>query len=207
METFDEMQRSWALNKKQVLENVAMDNEHVKQIIAPRIKRERNKIFGYFWGSCFWQFAIYASLCHLLIRFWGDREIGLISLAGIVLYIPFTTVFIRKYSRMARQKSTSSAESICDHLQKQYVLLVEFFQFKKKFDWIGIPITCFILTAMVFKLWVPNGAMQHLTVAAITYLCTLIAFVVATVSENKKSFQQPIEGLQQVMKDLKQNID
>ncbi len=206
METFDEMQQSWTLNKKQRLEKFAMNDERVKQIIAPRIKRERNRIFGYFWGSYFWQFAIYASLGHLLIRFWGDGEMMLISLAGIVLYIPFTTVFIRKYSRMATQKSTSSAESVSDHLQKQYVLLVEFFQFKKKFDWIGIPVTCFILTVTVFKLWVPNGPMQHLTAAAITYLCTLIAFVAATVSENKKSFRQPIEGLQQVMNDLKQDI-
>ena len=204
MEIFDEIQKSWSLGKEQSRESLALNEDSVKRMIVPRVKRERNRVFAYFWSAYFWQLAVYASFTHLVFRFWGDWETVLISLTGIILYLPFTTVLIRKYSRMAQQDNHFAAESMYDNVQKQYVLLREFFHFKRRFDWVGIPVTCLILAATVFKLWVPGGWIENQTGAIVVFVCALMAFGVAAIFENKKSFTRPMEALQMVMKDMKQ---
>jgi len=202
METFDELQKSWNENKAR--ESAALNKGVVVEVIAAQIRKERNKIFRYFWASYFWQFLIYASLGHLMVRYWGEGQTVILCAAGILMYLPFTTVFIKKYNRMAWQKSNSSAQNVLASLQMQHSLLTSFFRFKKKFDWIGIPITCLLLTAIIFKLWVPNGWAAHVAGAIISYVLILSAFLIATFTENRRSFKVPLEGLRLVMSEMQE---
>ncbi|HEY5822873.1 MAG TPA: hypothetical protein VIT44_00815, partial [Cyclobacteriaceae bacterium] len=177
--------------------------DEVKQMIRQRIRREKKVLFEYFWASYAWQFIIYVATTNMIIHFWGDWKVVLVCLTGILMYVPFTTVFIKKFTRMAA-KTNGSFQNLHSNLKLQWDKMNEFFVFKRRFDWLGIPVSCLILTLIIFKLWVPGGWEEHLMGALIVYLLAIAAFLLATVMENRKRFKDPLNKLSLIIKEIEE---
>jgi hypothetical protein len=203
MESLESFKKQWSESKDQEGTDLAVTD--VRQIVKTRIKKEKKILFEYFWASYFWQFIIYISMTRLIIYFWGDWSSVLFCLTGILLYIPFTAVFIKKFTSMAL-KSNQSSQSVYVNLKTQWERISEFFLFKRRFDWLGIPVSCFIITLVIFKLWVPGGWEEHMIGSVIIYIITLVAFLIATLVENKKRFETPLYHLQQIMNEMQEEI-
>lgn len=201
MKSFDEAKKCWNENKQH--EKGELQGEEVKQIIRQRIRKEKKVLFEYFWASYTWQFIIYVAMTNMIIQFWGDWKSVLICFSGILMYVPFTTVFIKKFKWMAA-KADGSLQSLHSRLKLQREKMNDFFVFKRRFDWLGIPLNCLIITLIIFKLWVPGGWESHVTGAVIVYLLAITAFLIATVVENRKRFREPLYKMEGIIKEMEE---
>jgi hypothetical protein len=93
--------------------------------------------------------------------------------------------------------------SLYNYVQHQRVLLESFFQFKKRYEIILVPLASAIGIFLTFKLYVPGGVQAHQEGAIITFGLTLLSCFLAIYSENKKSFEEPIRELNGILDDLK----
>jgi hypothetical protein len=208
METFAEIKKCWQENTSQKSGADLLSKASVATVIRQRVKKEKNKVMQYFWASFTYQVLIYAFASHLVIKFWDDRQIMLLAVCGALLYIPFTIVLLKKFKAMNTQiavKLDYSAQNIRDNVKNQYLLLSEFFRFKKRFEWLAIPLSCFIMVMIVFKLYVPGGMEDHLTGGIISFLALLACFVTAIYFENRKRFIEPLRQLELVLEDIDKN--
>jgi hypothetical protein len=202
MKSLDEAKKCWGESKER--KQVELPGDEVKQIIRQRIRKEKKVLFEYFWASYTWQFIIYVAMTNMIIHFWGDWNVVAVCVTGILIYIPFTTVFIKKFIRMA-MKTNGSSQNLYSNIKLQWNKMNEFFAFKRKFDWLGIPLSCFIITMIIFKLWVPGGWEEHVTGALIVYLLAISAFLIATLMENKKRFREPLYKLQLIINEIEED--
>lgn len=163
----------------------------------------------YFWASFVYQIIIYAFAAHLIIKFWGDVHIMVLSLAGALLYIPFTFIQMRKFKSMAmpiKNKSNAAVLDIQTHVSNKYILLLDFFRFKKRYDYVGVPVSCFIMVMLFFSIYIKGGIREHLMAGLISYLIVLAVFILVIYFENKKRFKYPLQKLQLILEDIKNNI-
>ena len=92
-----------------------------------------------------------------------------------------------------------------DYIVRQQQLLQSFYAFKKRYELVLVPLSSAIGVFLTFKLFVPGGVMQHHMGAIITLGITLISMVLAIRSENKKSFAQPLQDLDQLLQEFRNN--
>ena len=202
METLDEAKNLWQ-NTNQQTDQPALNKAEVENIIKLRIKKEKKNAAEYFWLSFAYQFLIYAFASHLVIKYWGDNRIMLPSLTGILLYIPLTFILMRKFKAMFNPSAQQSTD-IQSNVKNQFTLLSQFFSFKKRFDFVSLPLTSVILTGIIFMLYVPGGVEAHITGAVIMCVGTLLVYGVAAWFENKKHFIHPLNRLRYILEDLGQ---
>ena len=108
-----------------------------------------------------YQNILYAFLAHNLVRHWGDMQIMLLCLAGAAFYIPLTVALLRRVRTLYRHPSEAPGCPVPDVFHKvegEYARLADFFQFKKRMDWIGVPVSCAIIVLVTFTLFVEGGA-------------------------------------------------
>lgn len=134
----------------------------------------------------------------------GAGKLMLLSLAGIILYIPFTIILMRKFKAMYNP-SVNNAENIYENVRNQYSLLSKFFRLKKMYDWLAIPVSCFIITVIIFELYTSGGIKEHLIGSMVLFLICITIFTIATRFENKKRFKQPLNQLDIILKDMGNN--
>lgn len=205
METFAEIKKCWQENISRDLSADLLSKGFVETLITQRVKKEKNKVMQYFWASFTYQVLIYAFASHLVIKFWDDSQIMLLALGGVLLYIPFTIVLLKKFSVMNTQITVQigySAQSIRTNVKNQYLLLSEFFRFKKRFEWLAVPLSCFIMVMIVFKLYVPGGIAEYPAGGIISFVILLTCFVTAISFENRIRFIQPLRQLELVIEDI-----
>ena len=96
MKSFEEIQKCWKEQKGQPANAVMLSETALTKLIRSGVKKEQKLVWEYCIAAGFWQWLVYASLTHFIVRFWGDWQFMISCLAVIVLYIPFTIMFIRK---------------------------------------------------------------------------------------------------------------
>lgn len=202
METLDEAKNLWQ-NTKQQTDQPALNKAEVENIIKLRIKKEKKSAAGYFWLSFTYQIMIYAFTCHLIIKYWGDSQVTILSAVGVLLYVPLTVMLMQKFKAMFNP-SAQQNNDIQSNVKNQFTLLSQFFSFKKRFDFVSLPLTSVILTGIIFMLYVPGGVEANITGAAITCVLTLLIYGVAAWFENKKHFIHPLNRLRFILEDLGQ---
>lgn len=200
METFDTVRDFWQ-DANLGTNPTLFIKEEVEDIINLRIKKEKKAIAGYFWLSLAFQILIYSFASHLVIKYWGDQQIMLLSVAGILLYIPLTLILLKKFKAMYHPLVQNELD-IHSNIKNQYRLLGQFFSFKKKFDLVSIPLTAVILTGILFKLYVPGGTEAYPTGSAIVCAGTILIYGVAAWFENKKHFIKPLRRLRSILEDM-----
>jgi hypothetical protein len=201
MNSFDDIKNTWEEGKSMESCSSGLDAETMEKYVKAGMNKVRNSTMKFFWGTFIYHMLIYALLIHVFIRFWGDGYLMLLSLGGILLYIPFTSLMMKKFKMMCRRDSGSN-ENIQQFLKYQHRLISEFFRFKRWFDWVGVPASALILVLIIFTLYVAGGFGGNLlagTLSCVFVIAILAPFIHA---ENKKSFMVPLSKLESLIDDM-----
>ncbi|GAB3782369.1 hypothetical protein GCM10028818_38080 [Spirosoma horti] len=207
MSTLDQLKQHWEPSGKASAADgqTRLDEASLRKIITSRVRKHTKASFHYFWASFTLQLVVYAMCSHLVIKYWPQTHILLLSLSGMLLYLPFTIVLMNKFKRVARgQLMSKEPASIRDYLAEQYQLLDGFFTFKKRYELLLIPISGAIGVILVFTLYVPGGVRTFPGGALLTYVLTLLSCYAAIRAENRKSFVKPLQQLKTLLREYQE---
>lgn len=207
MENFDEIKKLWSENKVTVTCNTPVSPEYVDQLISNRIKKVNRNFREYFWTSFIYQNMVYVCLTFLIVRYFSRPDIAILSIAGILLYIPYTIVFMKKFKSaflLNKEGVAFSDDDIYLNIKNRYTRLSEFFRFKKRFDWVIVPLNCVLIVVINFILFVPGGVIANITAGIILLVVWLVIFIIAIRIENKKKFLEPLRQLELILEDFKE---
>jgi hypothetical protein len=201
MKTLDDLKKVWNENSNTLSVKNQYDEATLEKIIRTRLKKHTNASFQYFWASFGLQLLVYGLLSHVIIKYWNNSGIHLIGLVGMIMNIPFTIMLMIKFKSMARSigGENRDRESLLQCILQQKALLTSFYRFKSVYEFFLIPLSSAIGVYLVFTLYVPGGITEHWTGAGIVFLITLLSCLSAIITENKKSFKNQIEHLQQLL--------
>jgi hypothetical protein len=206
MENFDEIKKLWNENKVAEKCNTPVSKDYADQLISNRIKKVKSNFREYFWTSFIYQNLVYACLAFLIVRYFNRPDIAILSAAGILLYIPLTIVFMKKFKSaflLNKEGVAFSNDDIYLNIKNSYTRISEFFRFKKRFDWIIVPLNCVLIVVINFILFVPGGVMANITAGIILLIVWLAIFIIAIRFENKKKFSEPLHQLESILDDFK----
>jgi len=204
MSTFKDFKCLWEKNNGNAEGHVPFDQAGLARIVRARAKKHLNVVMRYFWASFGLQILAYALLTHVIIKYGSDIQTLVAGLAGVILFIPFTIVLMRKFKAMAftRMREGNSAVSLHNYVERQYRLLDSFYRFKKKYELLLVPLATAIGTFLTFKLYVPGGVFAYQTGALVIFGVAIISCIAAIKSENKKSFEQPLSDLRKIREEF-----
>lgn len=201
MKTLDELKKQWCEVSPMP---GAYDDASINAIVKSRVNKHTLASMHYFWASFALQVLVYSLLCHVMIKYFNDTAIVIPSVAGVLLFLPFTIILMIKFKGLAiADMNGSSVSSIHDYVSKKRELLRSFFSFKKRYELILIPISTAIGVLLTFALYVPGGITEHLIGSLSTYTISLLCCYVAIRNENNKSFIQPLQHLDMILEEYK----
>jgi len=88
-------------------------------------------------------------------------------------------------------------------VEGEYARLADFFQFKKRMDWIGVPVSCAIIVLVTFTLFVERGVERNPLAVLALFALWVGMSLIAIHAENRKRFISPLRRLEQIREDLK----
>jgi hypothetical protein len=133
-------------------------------------------------------------------------RIVVLCLAGAAFYIPLTVALMRRVKTLFRSPSKAPGSMVPDILLKvegEYARLADFFQFKKRMDWIGVPVSCAIIALVTFTLFVKGGVEGNPWASLVFFALWVGMSLIAIRAENRKRFVSPLRHLEHVLDDLK----
>lgn len=202
----DLFQEIWSENKHTDSSKVSVTPEYVDQIISTRLKKVKSNFREYFWASFFYQNLVYGCLAFLIVRYFGRPDVVIPSVLGILLYIPFTIIFMKKFKSVFQPNKEGIAYSDDDiylNIKNSYTRMSEFIRFKKRFDWVIVPLNCVLIVLINFILFVPGGIEANLTADIILLIVWHVIFIIAIRIENKKKFKEPLRQLEMILDEFK----
>ncbi len=204
MSTFEELKKVWEANQETAQAYKRYDRETLDDIVKSRTKKNMKKSMQYFWGALFLQILVYALLSHVIVKYGGNTETLFFGIAGILLHLPFTIILMKKFKKMAIVKPANgnSGSSLYHYVFQQRALLQGFYNFKKRYEFLLIPLSTGIGVFLTFKLFVPGGVEENPTGAIITFLISLFSMIMSIHLENKKSFEQPLQDLNRLLNEF-----
>jgi len=206
MELSNEMENVWKEGKAREEGLAPLTGKDLQAIISSRVRKELKTVSQFVWAAIAYQIILYSFLTHTLVRHWGDIQTMLLCLAGAALYIPLTVALLRRVKILYRRPSEALGSAVPDVFHKvegEYARLADFFQFKKRMDWIGVPVSCAIIVLVTFTLFVEGGVKAN-PVAGLTIFALWVGMsLIAIHAENRKRFIAPLRHLEQVLEDLK----
>ena len=137
-----------------------LSGKDLQAIISSRVRKELKTVSQFVWAAIAYQIILYSFLTHTFVRHWGDIQTMLLCLAGAALYIPLTVALRHRVKVLYGRPSEALGSSVPDVFHKvegEYARLADFFQFKKRMDWIGVPVSCAIIVLVTFTLFVEGG--------------------------------------------------
>lgn len=206
MSTINELKSAWQKDNLNAGIRKPIDSNGLADIIKMRSKKNLNIVMRYFWASFTLQMIVYALLTHVILKYGGDRETLIAGIAGVLLFIPFTVVLMRKFKAMAvtRIKEATSNASVQSYVEKHHKLLSSFFQFKKIYELALVPLASAIGTFLTFKLYVPGGIEAYQSAAWVIFGISILSCAAAIKQENRKSFERPLKELQKIRDEFAQ---
>jgi hypothetical protein len=198
----------WKEGKAREAETAPLTGKDLQAIIASRVRKEIKTVSEFVWAAIVYQIILYSFLAHTFIRHWGDMQIMLLCLAGGACYIPLTVALIRRIKTLFRRPSEAPGSAVPDVFRKvegDYARLADFFQFKKRMDWIGVPVSCAIIVLVTFTLFVKGGIGGNPLASIVVFAAWVGLSMIAIQAENKKRFVAPLRHLELVLDDLKRS--
>ena len=206
MELSNEIENVWKEGKAHEEGLAPLTGKDLQAIISSRVRKELKTVSQFVWAAIAYQIILYSFLTHTFVRHWGDIQNMLLCLAGAALYIPLTVALLRRVKILYCRPSEALGSAVPDVFHKvegEYARLADFFQFKKRMDWIGVPVSCAIIVLVTFTLFVEGGVKAN-PVAGLTIFALWVGMsLIAIHAENRKRFIAPLRHLEQVLEDLK----
>ncbi|MFD1141125.1 hypothetical protein ACFQ4C_08400 [Larkinella insperata] len=206
MSVLDELKNQWDQANAVPPGSPGYDHPTLEELVRTRARQPINQAMHYFWGALTLQIIVYALLSHVWVRFWTQPHIPWFCLAGMLLYLPFTVMLLKKFKQIAQPNPPGkhASLSVQNRIQDQYRNLVSFYRFKKRYEYILIPISTGLCIFLLFSLYVPGGLQQHPTAAGVLYGLTLLSCGWAIRRENLAQFKGPIDELQGLLSEFNQ---
>ena len=204
----DELENVWKEGMAREAEPALLTGKDLQTIVASRVRKEVKKVSEFVWAAIVYQIILYSFLAHTFIRHWGDMKIMLLCLAGGACYIPLTVALIRRIRTLFRRPSEAYGSVVPDVFRKvedEYARLADFFRFKRRMDWIGVPVSCAIIVVVTFTLFVPGGIEGNPLAGLAVFALWVGLSLIAIHAENKKRFISPLGHLELVIDDLKRS--
>jgi hypothetical protein len=206
MATSNEIDDVWKEGKACVASPAPLSVKDLQGIISSRVRKDLKTVSQFVWAAIVYQIILYSFLAHTFIRHWRDVRIMLLCLAGAAFYVPLTVALLRRVGTLYRRPSEAPGSTVPDVFHKvegEYARLADFFQFKKRMDWIGVPVSCAIIVLVTFTLFV-KGSVEGNPLAGLAVFALWVGMsLIAIHAENKKRFISPLRNLEQVLDDLK----
>ncbi len=183
-----------------------VSRKDLQAIVSERARKELKTVGQFVWAAIVYQIILYSFLVHTLVRNWGNMRIMLLCFAGAACYIPLTFALLRRAKILFRPPSEAPGAPVPDVYHKvkgEYGRLADFFQFKKRLDWIGVPVSCAVIVMVTFTLFVKGGVERNPLAGFAVFSLWVGTSVIAIHAENKKRFITPLRHLEQVLEDLK----
>jgi amino acid transporter len=200
-----EIENVWKEGRAVEAEPVAVTSKDLGTMVSSRVRKERKTVSQFVWAVIVYQIILYSFLARTLVRHWGDMQIMLLCLAAGALYVLLTVAFIRRVKALFGPLKAPGAE-VPDVFQKvagEHTRLADFFRFKKRMDWIGVPVSCAIIVLVTFSLFVEGGVEGNPRASLGVFAVWIGMSLVAIHAVNKKRFISPLRNLEQVLEDLK----
>ena len=204
----DGIENVWKEGKAREAEPVPLTGKDLQTIIASRVRKELKTVSEFVWAAIVYQIILYSFLAHTFIRYWGDMRIMLLCVAGGACYIPLTVALIRRIRTLYRRPSEAPGSEVPDVFRKvegEYARLSDFFAFKKRMDWIGVPVSCAIIVLVTFTLFVKGGVEGNPLGSLVVFAVWVGLSVIAIHAENKNRFISPLRHLELLLDDLKRS--
>lgn len=183
--------------------NANLGAEELASVFRKRVNSRLKSSMQYFWASFALQLLVYGLLTHVLVKNWLQPDYMLFAGCGILLYVPFTIVLLRKFKAIAVAKPHGhTTVSLYQYVDFHYTQLASFYKFKKRYEIILIPLSVAIGTILTFNLFVPGGVSQYPNGAIITFIVSLASCIYAIVRENRQSFEEPLRELANMLREF-----
>lgn len=214
METAIDIHACWQ-QAKATATTRALSGPDLRSITASRVRKQFKTVAGFVWAALAHQIILYSFLSYTLVRNWGNTPIMLASLAGAALYVPLTAALLRRARALhggaagvaTGAAADPAAADIAHYVRAERDRLADFFRFKRRLDWIGVPVSCAIVVFVTFTLFT-NGGMQAYPIASGVLFAVWLGMSGAAVcAENRKRFAAPIRHLDAVIGDLERTGD
>jgi hypothetical protein len=206
MSVIDDLKNQWNEGNHTPSVLPTYDRSALAGIARTRARHQVSRAMHYFWGALTLQIIVYALFSHVWIRSWGEPRNQWLCLAGILLYLPFTVMLLTKFKQIALASPGRKEpdDSVQKRIEYQYLNLVSFYQFKKRYEYVLIPASTALCIVLLFQLYVPGGLEQHITPAIWLFVLTLLSCGWAIRRENRNQFERPIEGLRELLSEFDQ---
>jgi hypothetical protein len=205
MKTLEEIREQCIKNLNTSSISQSYSAESLEKVFRKRVMKHTNKAMKYFWASFTLQILVYGLLSHVIIRSWMEVPAMVLGLGGILLFIPFTVMLMKKFKALAKASMTrAGASTLHGYVLQQHTLLQSFYTFKKRYELILIPLASAIGTILTFQLFVPGGTLGNINGVFITFGLTVFSCFMAIIAENKKSFDQPLEELRKILNEFEE---
>jgi len=206
METTLDIDACWQRGKARQAARTITGND-LRAITASRVKKQFKTVAAFVWVSLVHQITLYSFLSYTLVRNWGNTSVMLLSLAGAAVYAPLTTMLLRRARALYSQaggglRDGVAAADIAHHVRAQRDRLADFFRFKQRLDFIGVPVGCAIVVFVTFTLFVGGGVAAHPVASAAVFAVWIGMSAMAVSAENRRRFAAPIRHLDAVIDDL-----
>jgi hypothetical protein len=206
MAASNEINTLWKEGKAREAGSVPVTGKDLQAFISARVRKELKTVGQFVWAAIMYQIILYSFLTHTLVRHWGDTQTMLLCLAGAACYTPLTVALLHRVKAFYRRSSKAPGSPVPDLFHKvegDYGRLADFFQFKKRMDWIGVPVSCAIIVLVTFTLFVKGGVERNPLAGLAVFFLWVGMSIIAIHAENKKRFISPLRHLEQVLDDLK----
>jgi hypothetical protein len=204
----DEIEDVWKKGKACGADPAPVTGKDLQAIISSRVKKEIKMVSQFVWAAITYQIILYSFLAHTLIRHWGDMQITLLCVAGGAFYVPLTVALMRRIRTLYRRPREAPGSPVPDVFRKvegEYARVADFFRFKKRMDWIGVPVSCAIIVLVTFTLFVEGGIERNPLGSLLVFAVWVGLSLIAIRAENKKRFISPLRHLELVLNDLKRS--
>ncbi|HEX4535473.1 MAG TPA: hypothetical protein VH140_00890 [Candidatus Acidoferrum sp.] len=202
----NEIEEVWKEGKAAESGLAPLTGKDLQAIISSGVTKEMKTVGQFVWAAIVYQIILYSFLAHTFIRHWGDMRIMLLCLTGAAFYVPLTVALLRRVRTLYRRPSEAHGSTVPDVFHKvegDYARLADFFQFKRRMDWVGVPVSCAIIVLVTITLFV-KGGVEGNPLAGLAVFCLWVGMsLIAIHAENKKRFISPLRNLEQVLDDLK----
>jgi hypothetical protein len=201
----NEIENVWKEAKARESVPAPMTGKDLQAIISSRVRKELKTVSQFVLGAILYQTILYSFLTHTLVRHWGDMQIMLLCFAAGVIYIPLTIALVRRVRLYgcSTAKPGSPVPDVFHKVEGEYARLADFFQFKKRMDWIGVPVSCAIIVLVTFTLFVEGGVERN-PLAGLAFFALWVGMSLAAIhAENRKRFIAPLRNLELILDDLK----
>ena len=205
MELSNSIEMMWKEGVEREARPAAMTGKELEGVVASRLKKEFKTVSQFVWAALLYQIVLYSFVAHTAVRAWGDWRVVGLCVAGAALCVPLTATLIRRAKSMfGRHVDASGAGTdVLQRVEGEYARLADFFRFKKRMDWIGVPVSCAIIVLVTFTLFVPGGVARNPVASVVVFAVWVGMSVAAVRAENRKRFVAPLRHLDEVLADLR----